>query len=206
MNTITHNYTATADEIKQRLGIVDIISEYVTLTRRGQNHWGMCPFHDEKTPSFSVNSEKGYYYCFGCREGGDIFNFIMKYHYINFKAARDLLAVRAGIDTRIDRGTYRRIQTAQKRRERIQYYKAKIKNSIHEEIKRLINIEQWTYLIINSICCETCLDRPTVKWALKTRDKVGFYLDELQGININKNPEYALVLIKESRGAVHDFR
>lgn len=180
MNTITHNYTATADEIKQRLGIVDIISEYVTLTRRGQNHWGMCPFHDEKTPSFSVNSEKGYYYCFGCREGGDIFNFIMKFHNINFKAARDLLAVRAGIDTRIDRDTYRRIQATRERREKAKNIAEKLQQIIYDEIKRLIEIEKWCYLIINSICTEKCLDRPAVIWALTTRDKVGYLLDQLQ--------------------------
>lgn len=66
------------DELRQRLSIVDIISRRVPLIKKGQNHWGCCPFHNEKTPSFSVNEQKGFYHCFGCGEHGDIISFVMK--------------------------------------------------------------------------------------------------------------------------------
>jgi len=65
-------------EIKSRVNIVDLISEHVTLKKAGRNFVGLCPFHKEKTPSFSVNPEKQIFYCFGCGEGGDVIAFLMK--------------------------------------------------------------------------------------------------------------------------------
>ena len=66
------------EEIKKRADIVELVSEYVTLKKAGRNFLGICPFHSEKTPSFTVNREKRMYYCFGCGEGGHIFTFLMK--------------------------------------------------------------------------------------------------------------------------------
>ena len=65
-------------QIKDRMDIVDIVSKYVILKKKGANYWGCCPFHNEKTPSFSVNPAKGIYKCFGCGEGGDAISFLMK--------------------------------------------------------------------------------------------------------------------------------
>jgi len=76
-----HNSNMNIDivsEIKDRLDIVDVVSEHVVLKKSGRNYWGLCPFHKEKTPSFSVNQEKGIYKCFGCGEGGDAISFLMK--------------------------------------------------------------------------------------------------------------------------------
>jgi len=85
-------------EIKSRINIVDLISEYVTLKKAGRNFVGLCPFHKEKTPSFSVNPEKQIFYCFGCGEGGDIFAFLMKVNGTPFAEAARYLAKKAGID------------------------------------------------------------------------------------------------------------
>ncbi len=84
-------------DIESRLDIVDIISETVNLNRKGNRYWGLCPFHQEKTPSFSVTPDKNMFYCFGCHTGGDIFSFVMKREGIEFKEAVELLASRAGI-------------------------------------------------------------------------------------------------------------
>ena len=65
-------------QIKDRLDIVDVVSKQVVLKKTGSNYWGLCPFHGEKTPSFSVNPQLGIYKCFGCGEGGDALSFIMK--------------------------------------------------------------------------------------------------------------------------------
>ena len=85
------------DELRQRLSLVDVISRRVPLVKKGQNYWGCCPFHNEKTPSFSVNEEKGFYHCFGCGEHGDIISFTMKSENIDFKEAIKELADMAGI-------------------------------------------------------------------------------------------------------------
>ena len=85
------------DELRQRLSLVDVISRRVALVKKGQNYWGCCPFHNEKTPSFSVNEDKGFYHCFGCGEHGDIISFTMKSENIDFKAAISQLADMAGI-------------------------------------------------------------------------------------------------------------
>ncbi len=85
------------DELRQRLSLVDVISRRVPLVKKGQNYWGCCPFHNEKTPSFSVNEDKGFYHCFGCGEHGDIISFVMKSENMDFKNAIKELADMAGL-------------------------------------------------------------------------------------------------------------
>ena len=85
------------EQVRSTANIVEVISGYVPLKKRGQNFWGCCPFHGEKTPSFAVNPAKNMFYCFGCHEGGDIFKFIMKMESCDFMEALKLLAARYGI-------------------------------------------------------------------------------------------------------------
>jgi len=68
----------TIQQIRERIDIVDLISTYVSLSKAGQNFKGLCPFHSEKTPSFSVNPASQYFHCFGCQAGGDAFTFLIK--------------------------------------------------------------------------------------------------------------------------------
>ena len=86
------------DELVQRNPIEDVVSQYVSLTRKGSNLFGLCPFHSEKTGSFSVNPEKGIYYCFGCHKGGGPVNFIMEIESLNYPDAVRFLARRAGME------------------------------------------------------------------------------------------------------------
>lgn len=85
------------NDISRRMDIVDIVSETVKLTRKGNRHWGLCPFHQEKTPSFSVAPDKNLFYCFGCHTGGNIFTYIMKRDGLDFAEAVEMLAGRAGV-------------------------------------------------------------------------------------------------------------
>src|SRR3989339_1838763 len=85
-------------EIKNRLDIVDVVSEHVVLKKSGKNHWGRCPFHQEKTPSFSVNADKGIFKCFGCGVGGDAISFLMKVNNNTFHEVLVELAEKFGIE------------------------------------------------------------------------------------------------------------
>lgn len=86
------------EEVRQKNDIVDVVSQYVKLTRKGSSYFGLCPFHNEKTPSFSVTPGKQMYYCFGCGAGGNVFNFIMEYENYSFGEALKHLADRAGVE------------------------------------------------------------------------------------------------------------
>lgn len=87
----------TTQEVRARASIMEVVSDYVTLKKAGQNYSGLCPFHSENTPSFTVNEEKGVFYCFGCREGGDVFKFVMLYDGLAFPESVERLAERYGI-------------------------------------------------------------------------------------------------------------
>lgn len=86
------------DELNNRNPIEEVVGQYVALTRRGSNLFGLCPFHGEKTPSFSVAPEKGIYYCFGCHKGGSVINFIMEIENLSYSDAVRFLAKRAGLE------------------------------------------------------------------------------------------------------------
>ena len=92
-----HEAEAVRDRIRDATDIVDLVSEHVQLTRRGRNFLGLCPFHEEKTPSFSVNPDRQFYHCFGCGAGGDVFKFIQEIDRVTFIEAIKFLAERAGI-------------------------------------------------------------------------------------------------------------
>jgi len=84
-------------EIRSRASIVEVISDYVTLKKAGRNYMGLCPFHGEKTPSFTVSEEKGIYHCFGCQAGGSVFHFLMQYDHLTFPESVERVAKRYGM-------------------------------------------------------------------------------------------------------------
>ena len=86
------------EEVRMKNDIVDVISGYVKLQKKGSSYFGLCPFHNEKSPSFSVSRDKQMYYCFGCGAGGNVFTFIMEYENYSFTEALKFLAQRAGVE------------------------------------------------------------------------------------------------------------
>lgn len=86
------------DDLVARCEISDIVSDYLPLTRKGDKQWGLCPFHSEKTPSFSVSTDRQAYYCFGCHKGGGVISFIMEMENLSFPDAVRFLAKRAGME------------------------------------------------------------------------------------------------------------
>lgn len=85
------------EEIRSRNDIVDVVSSYVKLQRKGSNYVGVCPFHNDHSPSMSVNQPRQIYHCFSCGAGGDVFKFVMEYENLTFPEAMKVLADRQGI-------------------------------------------------------------------------------------------------------------
>jgi len=107
------------EEVRLANEIIDVISEYISLKPRGKNFFGLCPFHNEKTPSFSVDPQKQLYHCFGCGEGGNVFNFIMAQERLDFIEAVKFLAERKGIALP---GSLERTEDEEAKRKRQEFY------------------------------------------------------------------------------------
>ncbi len=90
------------DELKSRVGLAEVIGRRVRLQKKGREHSGLCPFHNEKTPSFTVNEDKGFYHCFGCGEHGSVFDFVMKTDNLSFPEAVELLAAEVGVKVPVE--------------------------------------------------------------------------------------------------------
>ncbi len=88
------------DDLRAQADIVQVIQEYVPLKKAGSSYKGLCPFHAEKTPSFHVNRERGFFHCFGCGTGGDVFKFLELHERIGFQEAVRKLAQRFGLTVR----------------------------------------------------------------------------------------------------------
>src|SRR6056297_614782 len=95
MGTLSNEFK---EEVKDRVDIVDVISDYVKLKKSGKNYKGLCPFHQEKTPSFTVNPANQFYHCFGCGDGGDVFSFLIEIEHITFFESLKMAAERAGME------------------------------------------------------------------------------------------------------------
>src|SRR6516225_12402775 len=85
------------EDLRLQANIVQVIQEYVSLKRVGRTYTGLCPFHNEKTPSFGVNPEKGFFHCFGCNAGGDVFKFLELHEKVGFQDAVRMLAQKFGV-------------------------------------------------------------------------------------------------------------
>ena len=98
------------DALTERNPIDEVVGQYVSLTRRGSNLFGLCPFHSEKTASFSVAPDKGIFYCFGCHAGGGVINFIMQIEGLDYPDAVRFLAKRAGLEVPEDENYHSQYQ------------------------------------------------------------------------------------------------
>ena len=95
----------TLQQITDATDIVDVIGQHVTLKRYGRVYKGLCPFHNEKTPSFNVDPDKKFFYCFGCQKGGSAFKFLMEMEGLSFRDAAENLAQKAGIVLELEKGS-----------------------------------------------------------------------------------------------------
>lgn len=130
------------DELSSRLNIVDVVSAYVPLTRKGGNYWGLCPFHREKTPSFSVSESKQIFHCFGCGKGGGAVRFVMEVENLPFPEAVRKLAAQAGMEVPEDNsnGAWRekRQRILELNKEAARFYRAMLSQPEGQQVAEYI--------------------------------------------------------------------
>ncbi len=184
------------DELRSRSEIVQIISGYVGLKKSGRKYWGLCPFHGEKTASFSVDAEQQLFYCFGCKAGGNVINFIMEIERCSFHEAVELLAERAHMpmpeminDADWEQRRTRRERLLQANREAARFY--------HETLFEPAGAASLAYLrkrgLSDSVIRKFGLGAAPDQWSSLT-DRLlaaGFTLDELSavGLTVVKPPK-----------------
>jgi DNA primase len=143
------------DKLRAQSDIVAIVSEYVPLKKKGRNYWGCCPFHQEKTPSFSVAPDKGFFYCFGCQAGGDAFRFLMRVENIGFGEAVKLLAQKLNIPVPENERTEAERQK-EREREAVFHANALARDFFHAcLIKSPLGIHALSYLVERGLMVDT---------------------------------------------------
>ena len=133
------------DEVRAKNDIVDVASKYLTLNRRGGNYWACCPFHNEKTPSFSIKQDAQFYKCFGCGESGNVITLVMKMENVDFLTAVEMLAKSAGIEmpTDIDNAE---MQKRKRERDVVYHILRATTDFYHKNLLENHNTEQYKYL------------------------------------------------------------
>ena len=128
--------TRLRDEILDKVDLVDVISEVVNLKRRGANYVGLCPFHNEKTPSFTVSPDKGLYKCFGCGKAGNVFTFMQDYYNLTFPEAMRELATKAGLqfEENVSPEAAREMSRQEKVSKALEYANIFYQNSLSDKI------------------------------------------------------------------------
>lgn len=180
INNYQSIYNTKPYEVKSSIEIVDLISETVKLIPKGNNYWGLCPFHQEKTPSFSVNRDKQLYYCFGCHSHGDPFDFVMQRDRVDFKTAFDCLAVKAGISTDLPRESREAIKRIKGEKAKEQQIRQRALDIIKDEWMRLIRVEHLCWMFLDNIKTPECMTRPGPVWAAHAVPRVEDFLNRLE--------------------------
>lgn len=184
------------EELRSRSDIVQVISGYIGLKKSGRNYWGLCPFHGEKTASFSVDAEHQLYYCFGCKAGGNVINFIMEIERCSFQEAVELLAERAHIPMpeMIDDPEYERRRS---RRERLLEINKQAARYYHELLFQPEGASALMYLrkrgLSDSVIRKFGLGAAPDQWTWMTDKMIGegYSIEELSavGLSIVRNDE-----------------
>ena len=175
------------EEVRMKNDIVDVVSQYVKLNRRGNTYFGLCPFHNEKTPSFSVTPSKQMYYCFGCGAGGNVYNFVMEYENYTFGEALQHLADRAGVQLPKIEYSREAREKAEKRATLLEINKLAA-SYFYYQLRRENGSQAYTYLINRGVSEDTIK-----KFGLGYSDK---YSDDLYKFLKSKN--YSDDLLRES--------
>lgn len=155
------------EEINSKLNIVDVVGQYLTLKRVGGRYVGLCPFHNEKTPSFNVTPDKNLFYCYGCHKGGTIFDFIMEIENMDFPQALKFLADKAGVELS---GSYKENSRERKQRDALKELYRRVSGSFQYILKNKSEAEEARqYLIKRGLTTET-VEEFQIGWAPDDRN------------------------------------
>lgn len=185
------------EEVRTQNDIVDIISGYVRLQRKGSSYFGLCPFHNEKSPSFSVSPGKQMYYCFGCGAGGNVITFIMEYENYSFGEALQVLANRAGI-TLPEQEYGREEREKEELKRTLLEINKRAANYFYYHLKQPQGREAYSYLKDRKLSDET-IRHFGLGFANKTRDDLYRYLKG-KGYTDRMLKESGLVFVEENGG------
>lgn len=140
--SVSHQFL---DEVRSKNDIVDVASKYITLNKRGANYWACCPFHNEKTPSFSIKQDGQFFKCFGCGESGNVFNLVMKMENVDFYTAVEILAKNAGLQMPSEKDN-QKMQELKHKRDRIYQVLKATTEFYHNNLLNSKNSSQKLYL------------------------------------------------------------
>src|SRR5688572_1857373 len=192
------------DDLKRQADIVRVVQDYVQLKKKGANWMACCPFHKEKTPSFSVSPAKEIFYCFGCHKGGTVFNFVMEIERVSFPEAIKLVAEKSGVplpklidDSRFEARRQESDQVIELNKWALEWWEQQLESSAEGRIAR-------DYLKRREITDET---RETFRlgYALDSWDALSIYLRQ-KGATQEQIEKSGLVVIKEEGGSYDRFR
>ncbi|MFO7818903.1 MAG: CHC2 zinc finger domain-containing protein, partial [Halanaerobacter sp.] len=168
--------------------IIDIVSEYTNLKESGNSYKGLCPFHDEKTPSFNVSPEQQLYYCFGCGVGGNIFNFIMEVEGFTFSEAVEFLAKRANIELPQQSNSQAQKRKVSQRNKLLEIHKAATQFYNYLLLESQLGKQAYNYLL------ERGFDETAIE-----KFQLGFAPDRWQGLyNFLSDKGYSDQILVES--------
>ncbi|MCI8299253.1 MAG: DNA primase [Lachnospiraceae bacterium] len=190
------------EEIRSANDIVDVISGYVRLQKKGSAHFGLCPFHNEKTPSFSVSQNKQMYYCFGCGAGGNVITFLMQYENDTFQEALQALAQRAGIELPRQELSDRARRESDRRTKILEINKAAAKY-FYAQLRMEQGTTAMEYFRKRGLSQET-LKKFGLGYSNKFRDDLYKYLQK-QGYEDSLLKDSGVVAIDEKRGGYDKF-
>ncbi|WP_289128467.1 DNA primase, partial [uncultured Clostridium sp.] len=185
------------EKIKSQNDIVDVISERVRLKKAGRNFTGLCPFHNEKTPSFSVSQEKQIYKCFGCGEAGNVISFVMKDKNLPFIEAVKYLANRANIPLKLGNG-----EQSQSNRKKELLYKVNVE-AAKFFFSNLMNNQNAKEYFLNRGIKEETIKKFGLGYANDSWNSLMFYLRK-KGINDGLLEEAGLISVNKEKGRKYD--
>ena len=200
-------------QIKSQMDIVDIVSEEVVLKKKGSNYWGLCPFHGEKTPSFSVNAERGFFKCFGCGVGGDAITFLMKIHNWDYMQTIKYLAERYNVELpeyNEDGGKHKEERTLMTEacKKAVKFYQDILLSSPSDNIAvKYLNKRDITPAIISKFSLGLSLKEPNMLYNNLKRDyddsileKAGLILKSNQGRYVDRFRNRIIIPIQNEQG------